>query len=247
MRSSDSGDGSVQKIIDWCLPFIFVAGLMAIFFANPYPAAREELCQTFSICIRSTNANFWNNIAYEIGLAGSASVFFYWLLVKVPDFSKRNRLRAYLLSSYQSFRRDAIFQLLSAANRKAIDYDLIEGLQDQSAFKEYFEQPSTQVNGDRWHDVANGLNAHHRQELFLIMSILRDDILYVLNNTDISDKETFSVLHRVTKALAAHDPRSEDYDDDKVLLRLFWQIMAGWNPIKGYEPNDTIARIIRSI
>ena len=237
----------MQKIVDWCLPVLFVGGLAAIVLANPYPVAREGLCASFSICFRSADANFWNNIAYEVGLAAFASVSFYWLLVKLPEISKRKRLGSYLFSSYKAFRRDAVFQFLFASDSAAVDLDLVASLCDQKKFRDYFQQESTKVNGDRWHDVANGLQVHHRQELFIIMSILRDDIMYVLNNIDISDNETFSVLHRLTKALASHDPRLEDYDDDKVLLRMFWQIMAGWNPIQGYENEDTVARIIRSI
>lgn len=237
----------VQKFVDWCLPFVFAAGLVALVVANPDPLARNKLCEVWSACFQSPNPVFWNNVIYELGLAAAVSVFFYWLLVKLPESTKRKRLKAYLLASYEAFRKDAIFQFLFASGQLSVDPDLVEELHSQTSFREYFEQPSARVQGDRWHDVANGIEAHHRRELFVIMSILRDDILYVLNNTDVTDKEAFLVLHRLTKAIAAHDPRLEDHDDDKMLLHLFWQIMAGWNPVKGYEAEDMIDRIIRRI
>jgi hypothetical protein len=72
-------------------------------------------------------------------------------------------------------------------------------------------------------------------------------MLYVLNNTDVADQKSFDFLHRLTKAIASHDPRSEDDDDDKMLLRLFWSLMAGWNPIIGYLDGDQMERIIRRV
>ncbi|WP_173509902.1 hypothetical protein [Sinorhizobium psoraleae] len=184
---------------------------------------------------------------YEIGLGAAVSVGFYWLLVKVPEIAKRKRLRNYLLASYEAFRRDATYQFLFASGQRSVDPDMVEELLPQKAFREHFRQPSSKVHGDLWHDVANGLEPHHRRELFAIMSMLRDDMLYVLNNTDVADQKSFDFLHRLTKAIASHDPRSEDYDDDKMLLRLFWSIMAGWNLVTGYEEEDQIARIIRRI
>lgn len=184
---------------------------------------------------------------YEAGLGAAVSVMFYWLLVKVPEQAKRSRLRKYLLASYRSFRVDATYQFLFASGHAAVDPDLVESLIRQEAFRAFFKMPSTEVHGDRWHDVANGLEPHHRQNLFLIMSNLRDDVIYILNNTDVADQESFGFLHRLTKALASNDPRSEDYDDDKMLLRFFWSLMTGWNPVKGYEAANQVERIIRRI
>ncbi len=237
----------VQRIVDWTLPFVFAAGLAAIALANPDPLAREALCFRLSACFYSPNAAFWNSLMYEIGLGVAVSVGFYWLLVKVPEISKRKRLRDYLFASYKAFRRDATYQFLFASGYGPVDPDLVEELLPQRAFREHFKQPSTKVHGDRWHDVANGLEPHHRRDLFVIMSILRDDVLYVLNNTDIADQKSFDFLHRLTKAIASHDPRLEDYDDDKMMLRLFWSLMSGWNLIKGYEEEDHVNHIIRRI
>ncbi len=184
---------------------------------------------------------------YEAGLGAAVSVVFYWLLVRAPESLKRKRLRKYLLASYRSFRTDATIQLLFASGCRTVGLDLVEKLLPQEAFRRYFKQQSLQADGDRWHDVANGLEMHHRRELFMAMSILRDDVLYILNNVDVADQETFDFLHRLTKAIAYHDQRSDDYDDDTILLRLFWSMMAGWNQIKGYVEEDQIERLIQRI
>ncbi|WP_105382430.1 hypothetical protein [Neorhizobium alkalisoli] len=237
----------MHKFVGLALPLVFLMGVTAVALANPDPFARDLLCSGLSICFRTQNAAFWNNVIYEIGLGSAVSVAFYWLLVKVPEFEKRRRLREYLLSSYKSFRRDVTFQFLFASGYGSVDPDFVEELLPQKAFRKHFKQPSTKVYGDRWHDVANGLQSQHRRDLFVVMSILRDDVVYVLNNTDVADQRSFEFLHRLTKAIASHDPRYDDYDDDKALLRLFWSLMAGWNLVTGYEEEDQIQRIIRRI
>jgi hypothetical protein len=196
----------VQRFIDWTLPFVFLTGVTAIALANPDPFARGLLCSGVSVCFHSQNAAFWNNIIYEAGLGSAVSVAFYWLLVKVPEIEKRSRLRKYLLASYQSFRRDSTYQFLFASGYGAVDPGFVDQLVQQKAFREHFKEPSTTVDGDRWHDVANGLEPHHRRDLFVVMSILRDDILYVLNSTDVADQKSFEFLHRLTKAIASQTP-----------------------------------------
>jgi hypothetical protein len=237
----------MQKLFDWFLLVVFGASLLCIVLANPEPLARDALCAQIGVCSYSLHAAFWNNLIYEVSLGAGVSIAFYWLLVKVPEAAKRKRLRRYLLASYKSFRTDSTYQFLFASGLNSVSPDLVEELASHKEFRGYFKQPSTKVRGDRWHDVANGLEPHQRRELFLAMSMLRDDVLYILNNTDIADQESFDFLHRLTKALASHDPRSEDYDEDKMLLGFFWSLMAGWNPIKGYESEDPISRIIQRI
>jgi hypothetical protein len=237
----------MQKLLDWGLPLVFAAGIGCVVLANPEPLARDQLCELMSFCFYSPNAAFWNNISYELGLAASVSIFFYWLLVKAPEKSRKSRFRRHLVASYRLFREAATFQFLSASGELSIRYDLVSQLTTTAAFRDYFKQASCKIHGDKWHEVANGLEAHHRRELLRIMSMLRDDVLYVLNNTDVDDDKSFDFLHRLTRAIASHDPRVDDYDEDKSLLRFFWGVMAGWNPISGYEQEDPIERLINRI
>lgn len=237
----------MQRILDRALPLLFVAGLACVILANPDPLARNTLCNVTHLCLQSPNAAFWNNLLYEIGLGAAISIAFYWLLVKIPEHSKRARLRKHLLASYRSFRKDATFQFLSASGEHSIHLDRLSELATQSAFREHFKTPSVKLHGDRWHEVANGLDEYHRRQLFMIMTMLRDDVMYVLNNTEIDDQQSFDFLHRLTKAIASHDPRTDDYDEDKMLLRFFWTLMAGWNPVTGYEEEDPIERLMQRI
>jgi len=237
----------MHRAVDLILSLLFLVGLVAVVIGNPDPLARDALCQSSLICFRSDHAAFWNSLIYEFGLASVVSVIFYWLLVKLPDTAKKRRLRNYLTKSYHAFRRDAVLTLLFASGEHSVDYDVVDELTPQSAFRDHFKQNSVQVNGDKWHDVQNNINEYQIRELFTALTILRDDIQYVLNNTEIADQSSFDFLQRLSKAIFSHDPASDNYDDRKALFGFLWSLMSGWNVVKGYQPEDPIYRIIRRI
>jgi hypothetical protein len=237
----------LQKVVEWSLPLLFVCGLVAVAFGNPDPLARDAWCAIGPWCLSVDHPAFWNSLLFEFGLGTSVSVLFYWLLVQLPEISKRKRLRRYLLQSYLAFRRSAVIQFLSAAEAGFVDFNLADELVPQKSFKSYFSRPSGKVDGDKWHDVANNISQNEGSELLIAMSVLRDDIQYVLNNTDVADQASFEFLQRLSRAMKEYDPRTTDYDDQKVVLRFFWQLMAGFNPATGYEVRDPVEHIIRRI
>lgn len=237
----------MQKAVELSLPYLFVCGLVAVALGNPDPLARDTLCSVIPWCFSLPHPAFWNSLFFEFGLGASVSVLFYWLLVQLPERSKRKRLRGYLLQSYLAFRKSAVIQFLSAAEGGSIDFELADDLVPQPKFRSYFNQPSAEVDGDKWHDVANNISQYEGGELLIAMSVLRDDIQYVLNNTDVADQASFEFLQRLSRAMKEYDPRATDYDDQKVVLRFFWQLMAGFNPVTGYEVQDPVEHIIRQI
>ena len=237
----------MQKVVEWSLPLLFVCGLVGVAFGNPDPLARDTWCAIGPWCLSVDHPAFWNSLLFEFGLGTSVSVLFYWLLVQLPEISKRKRLRRYLLQSYLAFRRSAVIQFLSAAETGFVDFNLADELVPQKSFKSYFSRPSGKVDGDKWHDVANNISQNEGSELLIAMSVLRDDIQYVLNNTDVADQASFEFLQRLSRAMKEYDPRTTDYDDQKVVLRFFWQLMAGFNPATGYEVRDPVEHIIRRI
>ena len=236
----------MQKVVDWFLPLFLVVGILFVVLANPEPLARDALCNELGICFSSKHAAFWNNLMYEGGLGVVVSIAFYWLLVKIPESTKRRRLRSFLSRSYAAFRKEVVIQFLFAS-RGSAPLDLVDKITEQSKFRSYFKQPSELVNGDKWHDVANNISERQLYDLLIVTESLRDDIIYVLNNTDIGDERSFLFLQSLRRAINAHNFSSTDYDDQKSLMGFFWLILAGWNPVEGYKENDPIQRIIDRI
>ncbi|CAM3633380.1 hypothetical protein G6L26_005640 [Agrobacterium radiobacter] len=237
----------MQRIVDWSLPFIFVISVTGVLLASPDPLARDTLCELTNICLRLRNQTFWNPLIYEFGLGASVSIAFYWLLVKLPQTSKRKRLRSYLRGSYRAFRREVTLQFLFAAEQKPIALDTLDTLISQADFRAYFKQPSIDVDGDKWHDVQNHITARNLQDIGVATTIFRDDMAYVLNNSDVVDQRSFEMLQRLTKASSHWNFLSADYDDQKSLFGFYWHVMAGWDPVYGYPKEDPILRMIGQI
>jgi hypothetical protein len=138
-------------------------------------------------------------------------------------------------------------QFLWASGCQGLDLDFVESILPQERFREHFKQPSVDVHGDKWHDVQNHVTAEQLEVLAVITTILRDDIAYVLNNAEVSDHVAFEMLQRLSKAISHRNFISTDYDDQKYLFRFYWEIMAGWDVVKGYLDHDPLEEIIQKI
>lgn len=236
--------------IDTALVVMSVISACAILLANPDPVVRDWLCE-LHVCWPSPHAAFWNTLFYDAGMGILMSVVFYWLLVKLPEERKRRRLRRHLQASYRSFRREVTTQMLFAANKnRSVDYDDVLNISPMADFRKFFKSDSDQVEGNKWHDVANGMTDSIRKDVAVALTLLRDDVSYVLNVLDVADDKSFELLHGLQRS-ASHvllDPVEGDQDNN--LLGLLWQLMAGWDWLDGYpkDPNDDrVQRLIESI
>jgi hypothetical protein len=184
---------------------------------------------------------------FEFSLGTALSIVFYWLLVKLPENTKRRRLRKYLNASYHAFRREMTIQFLFASGQGSVALASLDNLSTQEGFKNHFKKPSENVEGNKWHDVQNNITVRQLDDIGIATSIFRDDLAYVLNNSDIAHERTFQMLQRLTKATSYRNFSSKDYEDQKSLFGLYWEIMAGWDPIRGYPKVDVILTMISRI
>lgn len=233
--------------IDPVLIIVSIISVGAILLANPDPLVRDWLCG-LNFCWPSEQALFWNTLFYDIGIGTLMSTVFYGLLVKVPEMSKRRRLRQHLQTSYKLFRQDVTSQLFFAAdNGSSVNYGDVLAYSPMSEFRTYFKGASDKVKGDRWHDVANGMTNIIRKDLTVALTLLRDDVAYVLNVLDIADDKSFELLHSLQRSVSHVLLDSAEGDQDRSLLDLLWRLMAGWSWSEGYPKNPNDDRVQRLI
>jgi hypothetical protein len=79
------------------------------------------------------------------------------------------------------------------------------------------------------------------------MEIFRDEVTFILNNTDVPRDEPFEFLKRLSAAIYAIRDVTPDYDDVKRLDNFLWAIFAGWDPIAGYRKEDIVKKMIHEI
>lgn len=83
-----------------------------------------------------------NQIAFDVSVGVLVSLFVYVLVVRIPEWKKRQRLKANLRRQYTNLKEECITNFLFACNGSA-SLDLVDKLKDQEAFKRYFKEKVT--------------------------------------------------------------------------------------------------------
>ena len=79
------------------------------------------------------------------------------------------------------------------------------------------------------------------------MEIFRDELSYIINNTDIPNDEPFEFIKRLSAIIYKMKNVTLDYDDTKLLARFLWDVFAGFSIIDGYRKDDIIQKMINAI
>ena len=203
------------------------------------------VCVYIRLCWHPPHANALYKVIYDLAVGSLISVFFYLLVVRLPDYQRRQRLKRGLKRHYKAFREGCIEIMLLVADH-SYSAELPETLMDQNKFREYFMEKVTR-DCDRWDDFQNNLNAYYLGELLTRMEILREELIFRLNNTDIPKDQPFEFLKRLSTIIYSMKHVTLGYDESKPLAAFLWEVFAGWNLITGYRKEDIIEKMIGEI
>src|SRR5258708_29756641 len=137
-----------KHLLDGVLWTIGILSVAALFLAHEDPFGRDALCSHIRVCPAIENAKAWNKILYDIAVGALVSLLFYVLVVRVPDYQKRQRIKKSLTKQYENFREECIATMLMVSDG-TYAWGFHRELMDQAKFKEYFKQPVGQGQ-DRW-------------------------------------------------------------------------------------------------
>ena len=235
----------LKRPLDRVLSAIFVLSVAALFLAHDDPFVRDALCERTGICPTIANAKAWNKIIYDLAVGALISLIFYGLVVRLPDYRKRQRIKKSLANHYRNFREDCIVVMLMVADG-TFEWGFHETLIEQDKFREYFKEKIS-PDQNRWHAFLNKLDEHYLQELIMKTEILRDEIAFVLNNVDIPDDKPFEFLKRLSGAILSMRNTTLGYDETKQFAGFLWSVFAGWDVISGYRERDIIQEMIEAI
>jgi len=235
----------MKRLIDWLLGTILVLSIAAVFLAHEDPFVREALCARIGSCPVIANAKSWNKIFYDLAVGALVSLIFYGLVVRLPDYQKRRRIKRSLAHHYKNFREDCVAIMLMVADG-TFEWGFHETLIEQEKFRKYFQEKIS-PSKDRWDAFQNKLDQHHLQELIMKTEILRDEISFVLNNIEIPDDRPFEFLKRLSAAILSMRNTTLGYDETKQFSNFLWSVFAGWDIISGYRDRDIIGETIKSI
>lgn len=119
-------------------------------------------------------------------------------------------------------------------------------LMDQDKFKTYFSERVTN-DRNRWNNFENNLDDYNLQQLLTCMELFREELVFVLNNTDIPKDKPFEFLKRLSAIIFSMKNVKIGYDETKPLDRFLWDVFAGFDLITGYRNEDIIKNMISAI
>jgi len=228
------------KRLDVALASIGALSIASIFVFHENPFARHVVCAYTGICHAPlADAKAWYKIFYDLGVGSLVTLGFYILVVRLPEYQRRHRLKRGLEKQYRAFRHDCIATMLEVADG-GYCADLPDKLMEQDKFREYFDNT-------RWDAFSNKLNEKALEELRTSMEIFREELIFVLNNTDIPKDQPFEFLKRLSRLIYSIKSVTVGYDESKPLEIFLWDVFAGFNLVTGYRKDDIVKKMISAI
>lgn len=183
-----------------------------------------------------------NQISFDLSVGAISAIGMFYLLVRLPEYERKNRIKRHLQSSYESFKRSVI-QIFVGAIQGSYSSEIVDQLMDQKQFREFFKEPFV-LGQDKWHGVANKMDDFILRQIVLETEVLHTEFQHALSILDIKDPEVFSFMKRLSIALYRAKNWSSDYDGTKEVLGFFWNIFAGWSWVNGYSEDEFIPAMI---
>jgi hypothetical protein len=186
-----------------------------------------------------------NSIVFSLSVGYLVSLFFWLLVVFIPEHNRQQVLRDNLCRRYQDFRESTI-QILLLASIGTHDSELPKELCDHRRFREFFDENSKA----NWYAALNGLqgNKDRVDELLLELELFASEVSYVLNNVSIQDPKVHSFFKRLSENIyRLKNSTVYSYDQVKYLGNFLWAIHARWSIIDGQLENDAIQDMIDAL
>lgn len=186
-----------------------------------------------------------NQILFDLSVGTLSAIGMFYLLVRLPEYERKNRIKRHLQSSYESFKRSVI-QIFVGAIRGSYSKDIVDRLMDQQQFRKFFKEPFV-PGQNKWDGVANKMDDFMLRQIVLETEVLHGEFQHALSILDIKDPEVFSFMKHLSVALYRTKNWSSDYDGTNEVLGFFWNIFAGWSSIDGYSDHEFIPDMISKL
>jgi hypothetical protein len=186
-----------------------------------------------------------NSIVFNLAIGYIVSVFFWLLVVYMPERHRRALLRDNLQRRYRGFREGTIGILLSACCG-SYNSDLPEQLCDYQKFKAFFNENQK----ERWYAALNGLEDRKDllSDLVMELQLFSDEVAYVLDHVNIDDPTVHSFFKRLNEHIYRLKNASVySYDSVKYVTNFMWEIHARWSIVEGQLESDVIEDMIEAI
>lgn len=205
-------------------------------------------CILFLAITQENNLNtLLMNFIYAISISTIAAYIFYIFNIFLPEKKRKTIIKQNFEEQYLFFKEECIYIFLSALGQSS-NKEIREKLCDLEEFKNYFKKNFINSQ-DRWHKVWQELDGRLLEDLLIQLSILRDEVAFILNNTEINEKNVLSFFRLLSQRVYNFKARgiNMEYEDKKSLLRFLWELFTGWSFADGYRKEDIVKLMIKEI
>jgi hypothetical protein len=242
LRGSTMRD--LKNPLNWALAALAIVSISAILLGHENPVFRIAVCAHVR-CPQLANFHAWEKIAFDLSVGSLTSIFFYWLVVWIPEHAKRRRIRNSFARHFREFKEDAIATMLMVSDGTFM-WGLHRELVDQKKFREYFEQ-QVSPDQDRWDAVHNKMTEYYLDEILTHLEILRAEISFAMATIEINDERALEFLKRLSATIIRMRKTTLDYDSMKGFGNFLWEVFAGFSAVTGYQERDFFDDMIQAI
>src|SRR3990167_7496481 len=90
-------------------------------------------------------------------------------------------------------------------------------------------------------------NKYLQHELIMELSILRDEVSFVLSSIEIHDENIFEFFKRLQRIIYRHEHGQFETDDFESFMQFFFELFTGWSHISGHSEKDIVQSFIDSL
>lgn len=230
-----------MRYLDWLLG---VAAALAIALAFYASAFRAPAISEHTPAYLTWKPAYYSDALLNLSSGFAISVLFYFLIVRIPQWAQRKRLRRGLVGIYANVRVSIMRQILSASKRH--DGDAEQLANDAKACRTFFDTPTGHAD-EGWYAVLNGLDDWHVQQIQLELQVLCDEAHFVLAKVDIEDRALTDYLKNLSVAILQMRQLGADHIDQKTWGNFLWNLYTFFDWEKGYLSEDPALTMFEKI
>jgi len=205
-------------------------------------------CILFFVNAQENNlSNLLTDFIYAISISTIAAYIFYIFNIFLPEKKRKAIIKKNFEEQYLFFKEECIYLFLSALGQSS-NNEIWEKLCNLEEFKNYFKE-NYNDSQDRWHKVWQELDGPLLEDLLIQLSILRDEVAFILNKMEINEKNVLSFFRLLSQRVYNFKARgiNMEYEDKKSLLSFLWELFTGWSFVDGYREEDIVKLMIKEI
>ena len=177
-----------------------------------------------AVGVKTVDTTGYGSVIHSLSIGFVVSAIFYFIVVYLPEYKRRNMVHEALKSQYTQFKISCIDTFLVLSDSQE------------------YSNNDNKRGEKRWDAIENSLqsNEYYLKEIIYHLRMLNDEMRYTRNVANLNEREVFDFLNRLSQLIVRMESTERGYDDIKSFCGFLWSIFTGWSGVEGYSESDLI-------